>query len=164
MSKLIIDAFEFCRLKEQREGTMAIIELDRVRKEAPDEHRSVSWSIAGGADALGHPQLTLKVHGAVSLICQRCLSPVDVDVTSHSSLILAGSEEEADGIEALLADDTVDVVAITDKVDVTELIEDEILLAIPQAVKHAICPNDTTVLFEAVEKASAFDVLKNLKL
>lgn len=164
MSKLIIDAYEFCRLKEQRDGTLAISELARVHNEAPDEHRSVGWSITGGADAVGHAELTLDVGGVVSLLCQRCLSPVDVDVTSHSSLVLARSEEEADGIEALLANDAVDVVVITEKIDVAELIEDEILLAIPQSVKHEVCPSETTALYAAVEKPSVFDVLKNLKL
>ena len=164
MSKLIIDAFEFCRLKEYQEGTLAISELGRVHQEAPDEHRSVNWSIAGGVDAVGHAQLTLHVGGVIALLCQRCLSPVDIDVTSRSSLVLARSEEEADGIEALLADDAVDVVVITKKIDVADLIEDEILLAIPQSVKHEICPNESTALFDAVKKPSAFDALKNLKL
>jgi uncharacterized protein len=164
MGNLIIDAFEFCRLKERQEGSLAISELARVQEEAPGEQRSVSWSIVGGADHAGHAQLSLSVDGVVSLICQRCLNPVDVDIASRSLLVLARTEDDADGIEALLADDSVDVVVVDKKIDITELIEDEVLLAIPQSVKHEACPSETNVVLEAAQKPSAFAALKDLKL
>ena len=164
MGNLIIDAFEFCRLQQHQEGALSITDLGRVHNEAPDERRDITWSISGGTDTIGHAQLTLRVGGAVSLQCQRCLNPVDVDVSSQSSLILARSEEEVDDIEAILANDAVDVVVITKKIDIAELIEDEILLAIPQSVKHEVCPNTTVAFFDAVKKPSAFEVLTNLKL
>ena len=164
MGKLIIDAFEFCRLKERQEGSLAVSELARVQKEAPGEQRRVDWLIAGGVDHTGHAQLSLSVHGVISLVCQRCLHPVDVDVASRSVLILARTEEEADNVEALLADDAVDVIVVEKKIDIAELVEDEVLLAIPQSVKHEACPNDANAVFDALKKPSAFAALKDLKL
>lgn len=164
MGNLIIDAFEFCRLQEQWDGTLAISALPRLQKEAPGDPRSVSWSVRGGANHVGHAQLELVVNGLISLSCQRCLSPVDVNIASTSRLVLAHSEDEADTIEALLADDTVDVVAVTKKMDIAELIEDEVLLAIPQSVKHEACPGQANAALDAVKKPSAFAALKDLKL
>ena len=164
MGKLIIDAFEFCRLKERQEGTLAVADLVRVQKESPGEQRSVQWSISGGTDHVGHAQLSLHVDGVISLTCQRCLNPVDVDVSSRSQLILARTEEEADRIEELLFDDAVDVVVVKEKIDITELIEDEVLLAIPQSVKHETCSSEANAALGAVKKPSAFAALKNLKL
>ena len=164
MGKLIIDASEFCRLNERREGTLAIAELARVQVESPGEQRHVQWSILGGNDQVGHAKLSLHVDGVISLVCQRCLNPVDVDIASRSQLILARTEEDADGIEALLADDSVDVVVVKEKIDITDLIEDEILLAIPQSVKHETCSGEVNAALGAVKKPSAFAALKNLKL
>lgn len=164
MGELIIDAFEFCRLKERMEGKLDISALARLHKESPSEIRSLDWSLVGGANHVGHAQLALGVEGVISLTCQRCLTPVDFHIASHSVLVLARSEEDADDIEALLADDAVDVVAVTKKIDIAELIEDEALLAIPQSVRHDLCPGGANAALVAAEKPSAFAALKNLKL
>lgn len=164
MSELIIDAFEFCRLKDYKDGTLEISSLARLCEESPNETRSLNWSLTGGTNQAGHAQLMLGVDGVISLICQRCLTPVDVNIDSASTLVLAHSESEADDIEVLLSDDSVDVVAVSKKIDITELIEDEALLAIPQAVKHDFCPGDANAALDAVKKPSAFAALKDLDL
>ena len=164
MNKFIVDAFEFCRLNELRDGVIAIAEMPRLTAESPTDQRSINWSIVGGADQVGHAQLTVVVKGVISLICQRCLGAVDFQIESSSTLVLAHSEQEADEIEALLANDAVDVVAVDKKLDIAELIEDEILLAIPQSTKHAVCPTDAITVLDAAKKPSAFAALKDLKL
>ena len=164
MISFIADATEFCRVNDKREGTVAIADLARVSKEAPTDHRSIQWSIVGGSDQLGHAQIAIQVDGAIELTCQRCLKPVDFEIASSSLLILAATEEEADAIEALLADDATDVVVADKKLAIAELIEDEILLAIPQSVKHDVCPAELTIDLQSAKKPSAFAVLKDLKL
>lgn len=163
MGELIIDAFEFCRLRERRNGTLAISALTRLHKESPSEARHLNWSLVGGTNHVGHAQLVLDVEGMISLTCQRCLTPVDFSLASESILVLAKTEEEADEIEALLADDDVDVIAVSKKINIAELIEDEALLAIPQSVKHESCPEGVSAALDAAEGPSAFAALKNLK-
>ncbi len=164
MGELAIDAFEFCRLEEHRDGALAISSLARLHSESPSETRTLAWSLVGGVNHVGYPQLTLGVEGVISLTCQRCLEPVDFALASQSVLVLAKTEEEADDMEALLADDAVDVVAVTKKIDIAELIEDEALLAIPQSIRHESCPGGTNAALVSAEKPSAFAALKNLKL
>lgn len=165
MNAFVIDAFEFCRLKERREGEIAVSDLPRLAKESVDEFGSMRWSLQGGKDSLGHPQLTLSVAGTVQLICQRCLTPFAFDIESESVLVLASDDASADAIDALLDDDAVEVIVGSRNFSILELVEDEALLAIPASPKHVVCPERlvTTGTSKDAEKVSPFAVLKNLK-
>jgi uncharacterized protein len=164
MSAFVINAFEFSRLKERREGDIPVASMARLAAESVDTSGSLHWSLQGGADTLGHPQLIMAVSGSIDLMCQRCMTPLKFAIESESVLILAKDEEQADAIDVLLDDDTIDVIVGSKMLNVMELIEDEALLAIPLAPKHAVCP-DNSALDEvmAVKKPSPFDVLKGLK-
>jgi len=167
MQAIVIDAFSFCQLQERREGSILIADLPRLSAESASNGGALDWSLTGGMDKMGHPQLTLTVAGAVQLMCQRCLTPFAFDIDSESVLILAKTEDDADEIEALLEDDEVDVVVGSKAFNVMDLIEDEALLEIPQSPKHAVCPKDSpeAVAVEAhanSKKESPFAVLKNI--
>lgn len=164
MEAFVIDAFEFCRLKERREGEVAVADLPRLAAESVDKAGTVRWSLQGGNDKQGHPQLELAISGSVQLMCQRCLTPFAFQIQSESVLILAPDEGSADEIDALVADESVEVIVGSRNFDVAQLLEDEALLAIPLSPKHETCPDQ--LVMEAgkeAEKLSPFSVLKNLK-
>jgi uncharacterized protein len=163
MSTLIIDSFEFCRLKESRSGQLPVTDMSRLAQEVVGASAGLVWSLQGGADQFGHAQLLLEISGSVQLACQRCLAPLDVDISSTSRLIVAKDEVEADHIDELLSDDEVDVIVGSKAMLISDLIEDEALLSIPLAVKHDVCPADSAASYNAGKKPSAFDVLKELK-
>jgi uncharacterized protein len=165
MNDLVIDAFEFCRLREHREGDLSVSALPRLAEESVDKTGNIRWTLQGGSDNHGHPRLDLAISGTVRLLCQRCLTPVEIDISSNSVLILAQDEKSADEIDALLEDEPFEVVVGSHDFDVGQVIEDEALLAIPLAPKHDAC-SVAEVAQEAVreiEKESPFAVLKNLK-
>jgi len=164
MNALVIDAFEFCRLKERREGEIPVADLLRLSEESVDQSGIVRWSLQGGSDARGNPQLDLSVSGTLKLMCQRCLTPFEFSFDSGAVLILAQDEGSADEIDALLADESVEVIVGSRSFDVTQVIEDEALLEIPLSPKHDVCPGVS--MPEATgggEKVSPFAVLKKLK-
>ena len=163
MNPFVIDAFEFCRLKERREGERPVAEFARLSEELADVSGTVRWVLQGGMHSMGHPQLALSVSGTVQLMCQRCLTPFAFDVGSESVLVVAKSEEAADEIDGVLADDSIDVIVGTKAMNVADLIEDDMLLAIPLSPKHAVCPDQVGRSIEAasVKRASPFAVLKN---
>lgn len=164
MNAFVIDAFEFCRLKERREGEIAVSDLPRLAEESVNKFGSLRWSLQGGKDSLGHPQLLLSVAGTVQLICQRCLTPFAFDIESESVLVLAGDDASADAIETLLDDEAVEVIVGSKNFSIVELIEDEALLAIPTSPKHDVCPDQLMAgTSKDVEKVSPFAILKNLK-
>lgn len=170
MQAFVIDAFTFCRLEEQRSGSILVADLPRLAEECAGTEGSLNWSLTGGKDQLGHPRLILSVTGSVNLNCQRCLTPFAYELDSESVLILAKNEENADEIEALLEDDEVDVVVGSKAFNIMDLIEDEALLAIPQSPKHAVCPDVSLALAkptagidaEVGKKESPFAVLKTI--
>lgn len=167
MKPIVIDAFDFGRLKEWRDGEVSVAELARLTQECVDNSGMLHWTLSGGTHASGHPQLTMQVSGNVMLVCQRCLKAFEFGIASESVLVLANDEAQADQIEAMLADDSLDVIVGSKTLDVADLIEDEALLAIPQAPKHAECPDQltaqTVTTGVATGKPSPFAILKNMK-
>lgn len=164
MNAYLIDSFEFCRLKERREGEIDVSNLPRLAAELQDDSGSLRWALAGGADRFGHLQLTLAVSGLVHLRCQRCLTPFAFTVDSESVLILASDDANADEIDASLEDDEVDVIVGSSATDVAGLIEDEVLLAMPLSPRHNVCPDDPMLdAGKSGEKYSPFSVLNKLK-
>ncbi len=163
MTAFVIDAFAFSRLQERAEGELQVAALARLASETADQAGVVRWSLAGGADKFGHPQLRLVITGQVKLICQRCLIAMPFEIASESELVLAKDEDAADAIEALVNDEEVDVIVGTAAFDVTALVEDEALLALPLAPKHDVCPAQAAVVPVVGGKVSPFSILKNLK-
>ncbi len=177
MQAFVIDAFTFCQHREQREGSTKIADFPRLSVECANGDGVLNWSLQGGVNQLGFPQLTMTVNGQLQLMCQRCLTPYDFAIDSQAELILAKDDEHADEIESMLDDDEIDVVVGSKTFNVMDLIEDEALLAIPQSPKHAVCPdvvgsfnqseaaNDVNAVDTASTstKVSPFAVLKKLQ-
>lgn len=164
MDTLVIDAFEFCRLGERREGIVPVAQLQRLARETVDVSGELHWAVQGGSNMHGHPQLTMAVQGGVRLICQRCLQPFRFDIDSHAVLALAQTEASADEVEALLADENVEVIVGSRALDMGELVEDDALLALPLSPRHETCPTQLLPPGQVQEeKVSPFAVLKNLK-
>jgi uncharacterized protein len=163
MSAFVIDAFEFCRTNGHREGVTPVSEMTRLAADCANDSGEISWSIQGGSTPQGYPSMTLSVAGPVQLVCQRCLAPFDYRIDSSTQLVLGRDDEEADQFEEVLDDDSIDVIVGSHTADIRELLEDEALLALPQAPKHEVCPDTTVLDTLKSEKVSPFAGLKNLK-
>jgi uncharacterized protein len=163
MSAFVIDAFEFCRNNGSREGVTPVADMSRLSKDCADQSGEIAWTIQGGVTAEGYPSLTLSVSGTVQLLCQRCLAPFGYGIDSSIMLVLGKDDEEADQIEAILGDDSIDVIVGSRTCDIRDLLEDEALLALPQAPKHEVCPDNKVLDALKSEKPSPFAALKGLK-
>ncbi|PWF43146.1 YceD family protein [Massilia glaciei] len=162
MSAFVIDAFEFCRSNGQREGVTPVAEMSRLNKDCADQSGQICWSVTGGTSKHGYPSMTLSVAGTVQLMCQRCLAPFAYEIDSSTVLMLGKDDEQADEIEALLDDESIDTIVGSRNCDIRDLIEDESLLALPQSPKHEACPDNK--LLDALKgaKPSPFAGLKDL--
>ncbi|MDR5831770.1 YceD family protein [Caballeronia sp. LP006] len=145
-----LDLYDFAKSGRQAAGAVRVSQLPRMLAEvpadAPDRDTVFTWQAEGstqpelqdnGTEA-PQPYLRLAVHGSVYLMCQRCLLPysqhLDVDATDR----IVATEEEAD--EYPLDDDEVDVIVGSHQFDLIDLIEEELLLALPLVPKHNVCP------------------------
>lgn len=163
MNPFVIDAFEFCRLNEHREAEMAVADLPRLVADCADKSGVLHWVLDGATNKFDYAQLTLSVSGEARMICQRCLTPYVFDIRSESILILAKNEVNADEIDALLDDETIDVIVGNKALNIFDLIEDEALLALPLSPKHDVCPDPAILDAFKNTKESPFSVLKDLK-
>ena len=163
MSAFVIDAFEFCKTNGHREGATPLVDMPRLAAESLDKSGEIRWSIEGGQTRQGYPSLTLSVAGPVELVCQRCLKPLAYEIDSSTMLVLGKDDEEADGMEVVLDDESIDVIVGSRTCDILELLEDEALLALPQSPRHEVCPDSDLLDRLKNEKVSPFAALKGLK-
>lgn len=114
-------------------------------------------------DQQGDGRLQGRIQATLNLRCERCGKPMEWPVSTTIRLYLVGSEAAA----ARLPDDA-DYVVAAESLNVLELIEEELLLALPLAARHpAGTPCGDNVrqgpVAESGDRTSPFDILKKLK-
>ena len=135
--------------------------VDRLAPADEAAGARIAWRIAGGPDALGHPQLTLGLEGTVFLVCQRCLRPFEVPLAQQTELLLARNERELARLDA----EEPEVVLAGAPLDPVALVEDELLLSLPFSPRHAAeeCVAAATGATAPHATPSAFVQLAGLK-
>jgi uncharacterized protein len=119
------------------------------------------WSARGSTQGRDQvPHLDLAIDGDIALVCQRCLEPMRQPVAIASHFLIAKDEASA---EALDDTDDFDVIAGAADFDLDRLIEDEVILALPIAPRHAHCPDDATARVTSAAAESPFAALAALK-
>lgn len=146
-----VDIAAFARQGTDESGTCALITLDRLCREShadskPAAQEQVQWRATGETRAQrGSPpqvRLHLEARARLSLVCQRCLQPVDTELQALRSFQFVDGEEQAAAIDA---DSEDDVLPLTRTLDLIELVEDELLLSLPLVPRHGTCPQPLKV-------------------
>ena len=114
-------------------GDAPVGELERLAESLFDAGGGLKYELTGGSDHRQRLRLQLAVAGTIFLKCQRCLGSLTFPVAVNADLLVltgqAGGEtadfEDLDGVPA------------SAQTDVWSLVEDEILLALPFAPRHA---------------------------
>lgn len=163
----------FARAQGRIDGSQNLADFGRLLGEAQgDASQKIVHFTAQGAirpDGGSGEQIWLVLTGEVALpqICQRCLGPVDVPVMFHREFRFVATEELAES-EDETSDE--DVLVLSRDFNLLELIEDELLMALPVVPKHEVCPDpvklhvaDPDFVDEASEKPNPFAVLERLK-
>jgi uncharacterized protein len=122
------------------EGRWPLAGFDRLIEGAAHDG-DVVWSARGQSRrvASGEPEvwLHLAAQARVWRDCQRCLQPVALDLKVARGFRFVADEATA---EALDAESDDDVLALPRRLDLHELVEDELLLALPVVPMHERCP------------------------
>lgn len=128
-----VDAWKLAREHGDIEGNIDAHDLERVDDLLAPGPARIAWRLSGVTDTEGRPALKLELTGEVLLTCQRCLGDLTWPVRQRGAILLAASEGE---LEALDARTDAEVVLAVEPVDPLELVEDELLLALPFAPRH----------------------------
>lgn len=128
-----IDSLEFARGDATLTGKLALIDLPRLTDTA--SAAEMRFELRGGIDELGRHCLNLTLNGWLKLHCQRCLEPFEFPMNTVSRLLLIASGAPWPNED--MQDDHADAIIARAEQSVTQLIEDEVLLALPLSPRHA---------------------------
>jgi uncharacterized protein len=161
------DPYRLCEQTAVFSGEIAFINLPRLLPLLVTSEGSASYQVSFGRDADGRYRIAGEVQAVLVLVCQRCMQtmPLPVDITFCVSPVSGPQEAEQlpDGYDPLLVDAL--------RLCPADIIEDELILAIPAAPRHTEtqCGVDLHVLNQPVQhiepavKENPFAVLASLK-
>lgn len=138
----VIDGFEFATAGATQEGTLPLSSFPRLQDVLVSDAGEVAYALKGVRDGRGRPSLQLSVRGTLQLRCQRCLGPLAHEVRTESVLVLASSQAEIDAEPVGV--DSADRVIAGKEMGVRDLVEDELILALPYAPRHEGCEASPT--------------------
>lgn len=153
---LIINNLEFAKNQLILDGDVEVVSLTRLSEMLANNSKSqVRFKLTGASKQLSQPSLHLSITANLAVTCQRCLDEMTVNLNLNLDYLISSTEinqaEESDDIDWLEANH---------EMDVSELIEDELLLAMPIAPTHAhdCCKQST----QSGDKPNPFAALKGL--
>lgn len=162
-----IDSLDFARNGQQLSAEVSVAELPRLLDVLDDSQGVLRYTVRGGLDNQGNPVLDVSMDGQCRLRCQRCLNGLDYTVRLDSRLLLRDQaaldaldqqpEDEEEEFDSILADAHLDVL---------NMLEEEILLSLPIAPRHAVgaCRAADSAVVKQEVKENPFAVLTKLKI
>ena len=158
---IVINSLEFARKSHAIHDTIAATQLTRLKERLASDAGSLDWSLVGEVLLGGGLALNFELKGMLTVPCQRCLESIELDLNVKSKFILVKDESEIP-LEDEEIDDK-DYLVASEEFDVMQLVEDEILLAIPYATMHDIkdCPAKDRL--SELKASNPFASLKDFK-
>ncbi len=157
-ARAVIDSLEFARAGQRLCGVAPVCELARLADSLFDTGGELKYELTGGTDAKQRLRLELVVTGTINLTCQRCLGSLTYAVELSTILLVLTGEAGGETAEI----DDLDGVPAAAHTDVWSLVEDEVLLAIPLAPRHAEDLCSPAVTTAGVRAISPFAVLAKI--
>lgn len=131
-SATVIDSLEFARSRKALRGTLGLASLQRLAESLSDGEGELVFEVRGEIDARLRPRLRIIVEGDINLRCQRCLGGMRHHLAVDSSLLVLKPGDQQEQVDI----DDLDGVPASACTEISELIEDEVLLALPYAPRH----------------------------
>jgi uncharacterized protein len=154
MSKRLPELIEPVRLAEKNSLLEGRVSLARMKRLAPSLYKGAAGGnenessenqgelevkLQFGIDENRQANIRGRIVGNIQLICQRCMQAMTFKVDNKVSLAIVGTDTQAANLpgyyEPLVTDEE-------GNVSLTELVEDELILALPTVAMHDIkeCP------------------------
>lgn len=158
-----IEPRKFAQHGLQVAGEIPVDALQRLGAVAQSV-QAVEVSLQFGVAETKHRVVTGQYNSRVVMQCQRCLEPVELHLTGAISLAMVWSEDDA----KQLPSEYEPWVVAQDQADLYEIIEEELLLALPLVPAHDYDCMDRTalapkVVAEPSKHNNPFQVLARLK-
>ncbi len=113
-------------------GTVPLKRMKRLARLLEDNDGEVAFEATFRLDEDRRPVIDLAVSGSLQVLCQASLAPYTAPVERRSALGVIESEAEM----SLLTPDVDPVLAEEGRLAIAELVEDELILALPQVPRN----------------------------
>lgn len=128
-----IDPWRLCAEAGRLEGVLPLAALPRLAAALRDVDGKVDVALVAGVDTQGVRCIQGVLRTQVELLCQRCLEPLRWPLEVPVRLGLVHNEAEM----SRLPEEYEPLLVAGNAVRVADLVEDELLLALPQIPRHA---------------------------
>ena len=162
-----IDALKFCQQGVKVSGFLPLARLQRLSQQLYLPEGNVQAELSFGLDEQSRKTVSGHLETILPLVCQRCLDRIDVPVVAEILLALVWNDDQAAQLPR-----TLDPVLMDgEDLDLLEIVEEELLLALPLVAVHEADTCEPPQLLvkqvadiEPVEKkVNPFQVLAALK-
>ncbi len=127
-----INPYRMARDAASRRGEIRLSRMSRLAPLLSDDQGSARFELAFHLDAGSRPVIKGSVQAGLELICQRCLKAMTLALDLDIELVIVLSDEEA----AAVSKQGEPLTLSSDSLSVAELVEDELILALPAAPLH----------------------------
>lgn len=160
---LLIDNIAYAKKNERLSGELLFVQCPRLAEMLKDaaghQQNHIQYTLQGKTDVTGRHFLHLSIVCQLMTQCQRCLEDMPLQFQLDYDYLIVDNVNDTEGTE-LDSDDAVDLQAASKTMDVVQLIEDEVLIAMPIAPTHE--GNCGALKTQSGEKPNPFAVLKGL--
>ncbi len=135
-----IDPWHFADIGKRITGTVTLADLPRLAPFLQQSEGKAEFELVFTRDERKRVCISGSVRANLVLQCQRCMGPLDVPVDTLVALVavegLGEAEQLPESVDPLLIEDS--------RVRLNDLVEDELMLSIPQVPMHAhgLCATD----------------------
>ncbi|MEJ2391442.1 MAG: YceD family protein [Gammaproteobacteria bacterium] len=162
-----IDPFRLAEAGSHLSGKLPLRQFKRLAEVLSDNSGELAVALEFDVDELGVPVVRGNIQATLMLTCQRCLEAFAFPVDIRIALAWVRTEQDADRLplryEAYLVEEI--------PLQLNDMIEDELLLALPQIPMHqaSACPASKLLkqqddgADESEQQANPFAVLAKLK-
>lgn len=157
----LIDSEAFAVEERVLEGSVKLDAFDKrvwSHEYLADCGTPVFFRLQGGKGQ--RPFLDIELKADLSLVCQRCMEAMPFKLDEVGRIVLFEDEESLD--KAMQADDELEGMVFEKELDISVLLEDQILMALPFSPRHDDCKNRQLDAINQ-EKDNPFAVLSGLK-
>lgn len=125
-----VDPLELCDRGVSLSGTLPLAGMERLCDRLTDRQGTVHIELAFARDALGRRHMAGRAEVAVQAQCERCLNPVAalLEARIEALVVPGGARQDDEGLDSLEA--------TGEPMSLSDLVEDELLLAAPMYFKH----------------------------
>lgn len=143
------------------EGTFAPPELERLMDSLADGRGELRYRVVARLDGRRRKVVTCIIEGFVFLTCQSSLEAFRHDISVDERLVLVDREDQLPALEE--EGDAEDYLVADGPVDIRDLVEDAVLLALPMVPRKPGLGEPEGGGGKAVAKESPFAALARLK-